>query len=278
MPGTVISLSGDGVIAQWDILQGGNAVVLAKINTQVFSGLIIPGQQLALGTMGGSIHILDLKMKKEIKHLALHNKPIFSLVFNHGSNQLWAASGDGTVSVWEWPEYKLISHSRISKSSIRCLAFDAVNNLFFAGSSDKNLYVVQSNSFKITHKIPAHENSVFTIAIAPDGSRLYTGGRDAGIRVWKAGEVPQMVHVIPAHMDTVNKLAVAKNGFMASAGKDKHVKIWDVETYSLLKVIDFQKFEGHQRSVNAVVWDEQNSLLVSAGDDRLIMVWEINFD
>jgi WD40 repeat protein len=57
---------------------------------------------------------------------------------------------------------------------------------------------------------------------------------------------------------------------------DKTVKIWDINTGALLKVIDREKYpsRGHSHSVNALCW--VGSLLASAGDDKIIRIWEVS--
>jgi len=55
---------------------------------------------------------------------------------------------------------------------------------------------------------------------------------------------------------------------------DKSVKLWDAETFRLLKVVDRARYAGHGTSVNTVCWlDDQT--LISGSDDRTISVWAV---
>jgi WD40 repeat protein len=49
-----------------------------------------------------------------------------------------------------------------------------------------------------------------------------------------------------------------------------------METLELKKVIDLEKMLGHSHSVNTLLWLEDKQLLVSAGDDKKIMVWRLD--
>ena len=59
---------------------------------------------------------------------------------------------------------------------------------------------------------------------------------------------------------------------------DKSIKVWDAETFQLLKVIDKARHAGHGTSVNRLLWTNHNNLLVSASDDRSISIWDLTFN
>ena len=62
----------------------------------------------------------------------------------------------------------------------------------------------------------------------------------------------------------------------ATASRDKTIKIWDSKTFEQLKVINKEKDRGYLNSVNKLIWSTYNNYLISAGDDRAIIIWEIN--
>ena len=43
----------------------------------------------------------------------------------------------------------------------------------------------------------------------------------------------------------------------------------------MLARIDKSQHEGHTHSVNKLLWTDFNNYLISTGDDKAIMVWEI---
>jgi WD40 repeat protein len=58
---------------------------------------------------------------------------------------------------------------------------------------------------------------------------------------------------------------------------DKSIKVWNTEDMKLLKVIDRARHGGHGTSVNKILWLSEHRL-VSAGDDRNIIIWDIHFE
>jgi WD40 repeat protein len=116
---------------------------------------------------------------------------------------------------------------------------------------------------------------VFSLAFSPDEQYLVSGGRDAMLRVWDVNDQFTQLSVQPAHMYTINDLAFSPDGrFLITASRDRTIKCWDAQTFELLKVVDTLRYGSHPRSVNCLYWADQ--LLVSGGDDRQAMIWEIN--
>jgi WD40 repeat protein len=147
---------------------------------------------------------------------------------------------------------------------------------FLFACSDFNIYVYDADNFQLKNVLHGHDNSVFSIALNPSGTRLVSGSRDAQLKVWDVQNNYTCLMTIPAHMFTINDIVFSPDGkLMATAGRDKHIKIWDAEAFNLLKVIDREKFGGHINSVNKLFWSNWNNYLISCGDDKAVMVWEI---
>jgi WD40 repeat protein len=62
--------------------------------------------------------------------------------------------------------------------------------------------------------------------------------------------------------------------YIATASRDKTVKIWDAENLKVLARIDKEKNEGHVNSVNTLQW-MSDEVLLTAGDDRSIIAWKV---
>ena len=73
------------------------------------------------------------------------------------------------------------------------------------------------------------------------------------------------------HKASILALAFSPDGkYLASAGEDRRVKIWDLASSTLLKDL-----RGHNDLVQCLTWSRDSNLLVSGGLDGLIKLWDV---
>ncbi|KAF5373847.1 hypothetical protein D9758_000963 [Tetrapyrgos nigripes] len=94
---------------------------------------------------------------------------------------------------------------------------------------------------------------------------LFTGSRDKTVREWNpsTGTVERVIE--GGHMSSVLSICV-HNGYLASAGSDNRVAVWDLEKNKLIKII-----QDHEDSVLCVRFDDER--LVSCSKDRTVRTY-----
>jgi WD40 repeat protein len=98
------------------------------------------------------------------------------------------------------------------------------------------------------------------------------------MKVWSTVDY-SLLESIPAHLYSIYSIAFHPTlPFIATASRDKSIKIWDAETFQLLKTISIEKgFDGHHLSINKIIWEPVNNKLISVSDDKLLKIWQIDF-
>jgi WD40 repeat protein len=282
-PQYFLSGAGDGWVVEWDLAKPEVGKLLAKIETNIFSLLFIKEKNLIVaGNRDGGIHFIDLNDATLNKNVAHHTKGVFSIQII--DNQLITLGGEGSITRWSLEEKRTLESLQLSSKSLRCMDFSASRQEFAVGASDGSIYILDKN-FDLKKIIKAHTNSVFTLKYSPDEDYLLSGGRDAMLNVWDVKEDFNNITSVPAHLYTLNDIAFhpTNQALFATASRDKTIKIWYFEPHNaelttgvtLLKVLDTVRYGGHVNSVNSLLWSPFNNQLLSASDDRSIIIWEI---
>lgn len=87
------------------------------------------------------------------------------------------------------------------------------------------------------------------------------------LEYWKAST--REVKTFRGHSQGVWTVAYAPDGqTLASAGADRLVRIWDIETGRLLKSL-----RGHTRDIRAAVFTPDGQMLMTGSEDRTIRMW-----
>ena len=164
----------------------------------------------------------------------------------------------------------------VASSSIRTLAVNYASGELAVGSSDHHIRIFDLHGLSMKKDWVAHNNSVFTLRYSPDGKLLFSGSRDAHVKIWDVDGGYHPVDDIAAHLFAVNHIAFSPDSkHFVTCSMDKSIKVWDLEELKLLKVIDKARHAGHGTSVNKLLWTADQ--LLSASDDRSISAWDIEF-
>ena len=273
---TFLSGGGDGVIAQWKMDGSADATGIARVPGNIFSLLPLPDRHLILaGDLHGGLHSIDTRTRTEVNRFAWDGGAVYAIE-RLSDAHVAVCSGTGNLVIRNVQTHTTEQVIAVSSQSLRGISTDKTRRRLAIASSDYTVHILNADTFKTDHILKQHTNSVFCVRWSPDGKWLLSGSRDAQLMIWDA-ETLQLEQQIPAHMFTINDIQFSPDGrLFATAGRDKHIKIWDAETFTLLKVLDVEKYDGHRNSVNKLFWSTSTNTLISCGDDRMVMRWEIS--
>ena len=274
--GIILSGSSDQRIGSWSAITGDPGNFSANMPTHIIALLSLPAQQLIFaGTSAGTLHILDPVSHKEARAEKYFDSQIFDIAYSAKHHLLLVSSGDGQVTVTDSSSFEKLKTIRLCNDKIRSVSIHPDEDLAAIASSDGMVRIFSLPLMKEIHAFTAHDLGANVVCWHPEGKYLLSGGRDAHLNVWDPANGFERIQAIAAHNYAIYSIAFSPDGKrFATASRDKTVKVWNASDVSLLLRINKEKQEGHLNSVNKVIWTNEG--LVSTGDDRAIILWEIS--
>lgn len=273
-PNTVLSGSGDKMLAQWDLTSAVADKFAVKMPAIVYSALVIEEKnQLLIGTAAGSLHVVDLTTKTEIKYLTLNYGGIFTIVYVKSSNSILISTVNGFLIQIDATTFDLKREMHISKLKLRSIQADEISDRLYLCDGTGELHVFQLSSLTLIKSFQAHMQSCNVVKLHPNGKYILTGGKDAYLNIFDLNTF-ELIKSIPAHNFAIYDICFLEGtNYFATASRDKTIKLWDAESIEFLLRINKETHQSHTHSVNTLYWGKECKRLVSAGDDRAIMVW-----
>jgi WD40 repeat protein len=273
--GFLLSGGADKLVTAWNVEKGESAPFQALFPAPVYSMCLVPDKNLLLvGTSAGSIHIIDLIRKEEIKILQHHTAQIFDLRYSSSQNSFYSLGGDGNFAQCSLETLSLLRIKKFSTAKLRQMDFHPQTQDIALACGDGRILILDIHTLEIKKEFPAHHLSANAVRYHPSGKFLVSGGKDAYLNVWDLEDYV-LTHSIPAHNFAIYSIRFSPDQqLFATASRDKTIKLWDASSFAFLERIDAEKSGGHINSVNVLLWGGNSGCLVSAGDDRSILAWE----
>lgn len=274
--GEILSGSSDQRLGSWNLQTGEAADFSAHMPTHILALISIPSSKIIVaGTSGGTVHFLDPINKKEVKAEKYFEAQVFDMALSQKHNILFVSSGDGRLILSDLNSFEKLKTLQLSNEKVRNIAVHPNEDSVAIATSNGHVHIFSLPLMQETHNWLAHDLAANCVCWSPDGKYLLSGGRDAHLKAWNPSKNFELIEDIAAHNYALYSMTFSPDGkYFATASRDKTVKVWNAETRQLLLRINKEKQEGHINSVNKVIWTKEG--LISTGDDRAIILWELS--
>jgi WD40 repeat protein len=154
-------------------------------------------------------------------------------------------------------------------SRILCLAYAQDGQVLAAGGGNDPVRLWNPKTGDVTREL--NEPWVHALAFSPSGETLLYGGHLKVVKLWNF-RLNKETGRLEGHKATVKAIAVAPDASVIATGsQDGAIYLWDMNNKR--KVAELP---GHTDEVNALLYyadKDNNTILVSAGSDRRIIIW-----
>ncbi|GAB1216808.1 MST50-interacting protein 11 [Aspergillus terreus] len=162
---------------------------------------------------------------------------------------------------------------------VTCLATSMENpNMLLSGSRDKTLIIWNLTRDEQAYGYPkrsleGHSHIVSDCVISSDGAYALSSSWDKSLRLWELSS-GQTTRTFVGHQNDVLSVSFsADNRQIVSGSRDRTIKLWNTLGDCKFTITD----KGHTEWVSCVRFspNPQNPVIVSAGWDKLVKVWEL---
>ncbi len=273
--GIFYTAGNDKGVVEWSLSKMAFQSVKLPVQSSVYS-LHINQSQLFIAERSGAFSVFDLQKQTVTARINAHAKPIFGMASIARKNELLTSSEDGTVAIWSLENFEELYRLPISYDTVRCIAVSPNEKEIAFGCKDRSIHIYNADDYSLKAILKEHTLGITSLAYHPTGKYLISGSRDAQLKIWD-GINYQLNASTPAHMFGIYDIVFHPTlAYFVTASQDKSIKLWDAENFKLYKIISIEKMGiGHTHSINKVAWSHDGNKLISIGDDKKVMVWEL---
>ena len=247
-------------------LVGNNAPAVQALLAQPADGVWLRPITSSLSLPGGTL----------VRTLAGHGLSVNSLALTVAGNQVFSASDDGTLRLWnlETGETLLSFPPNASRGSnhppdLHAITVLSDNQRVVTINREGELQAWNLKGDGKPQTITNYKDTLWALTALPDSDRIVVQGKHNSLDVWDVDQ-QTLVLTLTGHTNTIQSLVPLPSKQLASASEDKTVRLWDLTTGTLLQILS-----GHTEGVMDLATSPNGQYIVSASRDTTLRVWDV---
>jgi len=245
------------------------------------------GAVLLAGSNDCTAWLWQLPSGNTMQVFAGHTGPVQCGEFTPDGKRIVTACAEGTLIYWDprspTPVFKLTKQdARFDLDGITSLAVNHSSTLAVVGGTSGSVRVVSLSKGEVVGALGGHTEGESVEAVqfvdlfgtASGPGVVITGGTDGKACIWDVSTM--RLRATLEHQDAITSVIAhpaPKSHLIITASADKALRTWDARTGALIK-----EHTGHHGPVLGASLGLQGSVVVSAGDDGVCLVFTTEVD
>lgn len=201
-----------------------------------------------------------------LKTFTGHNDCVYTIEKTQYEQKFFSGAGDGMVACWDMEEEDGQLIAKLP-NSIYALHYNADYNLLIVGHNYDGIHLLDWESKKEVSSLKMTDQAIFDINSYK--GQLLVGDASGMVTVVDIKNL-QVLHKIKAASKSARSIAISEKREEVAIGySDNAIRIFSLEDYRLK-----EQLTGHQNSVFVVKYSPDGQLLLSAGRDAHLKVWD----
>lgn len=204
-----------------------------------------------------------------------HEVGINDIAWSSDATQLFTASDDKTIGVWDIERSTCIRVLRGHTHHVFTVSYSPTSHLLASGSYDETVKLWDLRSGKPARTLSAHSDPVSAVDISRDGLMLVTASYDGLCRIWDVMSGQCLTTVFADKTPPVSSARFTPNGsYVIAAYLDSTLRLWNYTRGACLKM-----YIGHTNSQYCVgsefVMHFERKYICSGSECGRIFIWDV---
>ncbi|KAL0885670.1 hypothetical protein Bca101_009653 [Brassica carinata] len=223
-----------------------------------------------------------------VRTFVAHTRNVTAVGFHSDGNSMYSGSEDGTLRIWDLraPNRPEVYERNCLKAYHSCGSVTPINTVvlhpnqieLISGDQDGIIRVWDTRMNASTIElVPEPDTAIRSLSVKGDGTILVAANDRGTCYIWNILRGSQVItefepiHKLQAHNRQILKCVLSpESKYLATASSDKTVKIWNVDNFTLDKVLT-----GHQRWVWDCAFSVDAKFLFTASSDMTARLWSV---
>jgi WD40 repeat protein len=224
-----------------------------------------------LATAGESAaYLWDYERGEVLHRLQGHGTVITAVSFSPDGGFALTGARNGSIGIWSTRTGLSERLYSAHKGEVLWLSFRSDGRQFVSTSADNTACVWSLASGELLQRVTVRGSFINAAIFTPDGGGLITADNSPTntVRLWdlQSGATTRLFGEPAGQTLALTFLA---NGWLAAAGDDRKVRLWNIETGQLVKAL-----EGSNEGVRHLVAVPNSSILIAGGFGKQVTVWD----